>query len=143
MQINKDLIISETNKNLETINAEIECLKGVCLFSGYSNGSITLNDSVANYEYIRIYYANIDGFHSSLDIHEPNGKLAMLMSIYPVANSMFAMQGRIVTINNNIISNYGTDRYGEGIITGTNSSRLTNSNLEYIYRIVGFKKVSQ
>lgn len=142
MKINKDLIISGTNKNLETINTEVECLKGICLFSGDSNGTITLNDSVANYEYIRIYYRNIDGFYSSLDIYEPNGKHAMLISIYPIANTIFATQGRIIKINDNIIATFDT-RYGESIVDGRNACRLTNSNLEYIYRIVGFKKVSQ
>ena len=144
MRINSDLLIGNSNRDLKTLNTEVECLKGVCLFTGHSNGTITLTDSVANYDYIRIYYSNIDGFHSSLDIHEPNGKLAMLMSIYPLKNAMFAMQGRIVKINNNTISNdTGADRYGEGIVGGTNICRLTDSNLEYIYRVVGFKKVTQ
>ena len=53
---------------------------GTVLYNNTSgtNGTVTLSDSVANYDYLVIYFKNSNGNRCSIKIHSPNGQLAML-----------------------------------------------------------------
>lgn len=45
-----------------------------------SNGTITLSESVAGFDYVRIYFS-VAGKHASTDVHQPNGKEASLIAV--------------------------------------------------------------
>lgn len=45
-----------------------------------AKGAITLSDSAANYTRLTICYKNTNGFYSSVDVYEPNGKTVTLLN---------------------------------------------------------------
>lgn len=106
-----------------------------------SNGNITLSDSVANYEYIEIYYRTNDNYVGSQKLYKPNGKTTWLFGVQcgkgSGSTSGYAyLKCKKVTISEKSINNI-TDGYSEiGI-----GSISTNSNANYIYitRVVGYK----
>lgn len=51
------------------------------LYSGDSNGNITLSGDLSNYSYARIYYRDNDGTHRSVTLYQPVGKSVELMSV--------------------------------------------------------------
>lgn len=53
-------------------------LRPEVLFSGHTNSAVTLSDSAANYEHMKIYYDSLTGgttpVYGSVCIYNPNGK---------------------------------------------------------------------
>lgn len=103
-----------------------------------SNGDITLNDSAANYDYIEIFYRNLDSFYTSTRMYNPNSKTVFLNVNFVAPDGLtIANQSKIVTINGNTIT---VNRYGEAKIAGGTPSN-TASNYIYITKVIGYKEV--
>lgn len=130
-----DGLEDNSTTNAPSQRAVNEALKKAILFNDASNTAttITLNDSVVNYEYIEIFYKNNDSLHSSLKVHQANGKKISLDSHYPDGSSAYlkfaraTISGTTITINSQTQVN----------ISGSSLSTSTG-NYTYITRVVGY-----
>ena len=104
--------------------------------SSGSNGTITLSDSAANYNHLKIYYrtSSSNSVYSSVEVYSPNDKSVSLMALresYSSGNVYFSH--KVVSISGLTISNtnYGQGQYGTNV--GVN-----NTNDIYITRVEGW-----
>lgn len=106
--------------------------------SNGANGTVTLNESSANFNYIEIFYGNsAKSGTNSVKVYQPNGK-GVDMSLYATAdnNNLY-----IVTCRSNISgttitpSQYGTTQF----VASSGTFNITTSNSIYIYRVVGYR----
>ena len=103
-------------------------------------GNITLNDSVANYDYLEIYFRTNDSinYKNSVKIYSPDNALVPLS--YPlVATNGTAIYWKTKTVRvsgNSIFSSDGS-RYAEATIKATTS--ISQKNYVYITRVVGYR----
>lgn len=79
----------------------------VVLFTGSTNGNITLNDSVVGKKYIDIFYRDNDDTYSSVRVNNPNGKSVDISTIARWGTTLYVKQKRI-TISDNKITNGNT-----------------------------------
>lgn len=99
-----------------------------------SNEAITLEDSAANYDYMRIYFrkSGDSDAHNAVDIHEPDGKRASLFLSNAYSSSAIQFVGQTVTISGNTITPYNIGGYynvnGGG--AGTSSKPLYITRVE-------------
>lgn len=101
-----------------------------------SNADITLSDSVANYDYIEIFYKNNDDTYASVKVPNADGKNAMLLSLMPHATGY--LKGTIVSIatTNITISSY----YSQTTLPNNGAIVVNQSqNYHYITKVVGYK----
>ena len=104
------------------------------LFEGIqATGTITLNDSVANYQYIEIFYENSTLYYST-KVYSPNNKNIGLMSA-SVEQELLQIDNVYVTVKEKTIT-IGTGRRTNN---GPAGNATWNANNQYIYRIVGYK----
>lgn len=117
------------------INAEV---LGTILFSGHTNETVNLLDSVANYEYIEIFYADNDDVFNSIKVYEPNGKkISLGVTNYYATGTFF--KGKVMDISETTISNRGTN-YTETKISTSGAITFSNTNYIYVTRVVGYKR---
>ena len=90
------------------------------LYSGNSNGNVTLSSSAANYSYLVIYFRDNDNAYGSVRIYSPNGKKASL-AIMNGGNYAANAKARVVSISGTTIS--------------TAKSSSTNTNLYYEFDV--------
>lgn len=105
-----------------------------------SNGSITLNDNVSNYEYVEIYYRNNGKSYDSTKIYQANDKASKLTIEYIYTSANFVYTENLfksIYIKNNSITveNYGYLQTIDKEINNVN----TTDNYIYITRVVGYK----
>ena len=111
--------------------------------SGGTDGTVTLSDSSANYDYLEIYFRSNDGTDNigSQKVYQPNGKKTFLLYWFLFdgssgTNNTYAKIKK-VNISNNSIS---VASYVEINVDGGNVSSNTN-NLIYITKVIGYKEV--
>lgn len=119
------------------IRNEIQALKRVTLYENASgtNTTLTLNDSVANYEDIEIFYKSNDNAYSSVKVNNANNKNIFLVNMTPnTTNNVLYVKATIVKAQNDSITVVdGLEGYGSGGITAGNKN--------YIVKVVGYKEV--
>lgn len=131
---------NKENENLDPRNLNYEGrilnLEGTLLYehSEGATGEIVLNDSVANYEYIEIYYSAASN-HNSTKIHNPDGKDCILFGMWFNGNTSGNMKIASVLVRGNKIS--------KGAYTAINYSNsdfsATEENGIGITRVIGYK----
>lgn len=111
------------------------------LYSGDSNGTITLSDNASNYEYIEIFFRTNDNVYDSTKVYQPNNKLVSLAAWWANANvPRFYTKVKIVTINGTSIQAVSSNQYGEvSYDTSSDPVYISNSNNIYITRVIGYK----
>ena len=118
----------------ETKKAWRVALAPKILFSGDSNGIITLSESAANYSHMRIYYRvyNDANGYRSVKIFEPNGKNVNLFAGETgYDNGYFWPAGRDITINGTSITTRETNRYYAA--SSVSASSRTTAKTNYVY----------
>lgn len=108
--------------------------KGKVLFNGDTNGTVTLNETSANYEYLEIFYRNNDQQYSSVKVYQPNGKQVSLFSCFVNNTDYLMIKGAKVTISGTSIIKNG---YAEFNAKGQTS--ITWANNTFITRVIGYK----
>lgn len=87
-----------------TIEANLNLLKETVLYedSTGTKSSVTLSDSVTNYNYIEIFYKSVDGY-DSIKIHDANNKSVVLnQTVYKSSSVYFYFKN--ISIANSAIS---------------------------------------
>lgn len=129
--------LNTTDKS-SLVNA-INCLLPVTLFEGVGDTSITLNDNLANYKRIKIYYyqtAYHDTSYSSVEVYEPNGKNVELSFVMGVSdNSGLYANNRCYLLNGTNVTK--TDGYNARFYNS--ASNWAISDAIRISKIIGYK----
>ena len=97
-----------------------------------SNGNITLNESVENFEYVKVVWSVNKQFFSTIEIYNPNNK-SFYLNIN-TQNNGTRCWSQPNTFNDNVITR-GTASYQN--ING----ELNNANLIYIHKVVGCGRI--
>ena len=133
-----DLTNLNTTDKLSIVNA-INCLLPVTLFEGVGDTSITLNDNLANYKRIKIYYYQTvyhDTSYSSVEVYEPNGKNVELSFVMGVSdNSGLYANNRCYLLNGTNVTK--TDGYNARFYNS--ASNWAISDAIRISKIIGYK----
>lgn len=140
MKINKDLIIEDTSKNLETLNNEVETLVGTVLYNGSATSNFTLTDNVANYSYIDIVYGRqswsmpmmTQRFYPASDKHYE----CVLFFGYGYSKTSLFIGSEFLSINGKSAT-FDTDR--RITVDFTNNTTRSNTNSIKIYKVIGHK----
>lgn len=106
----------------------------VVLFTGSTNGAITLEKSVEEFKYIEIFYADNDETCSSVKVHDPNNKYVDLSTLARWNSTFYIKQKRIL-ISDNEITNGNTTEVN---FTTTPKIGITSANNIYITKIIGY-----
>lgn len=106
----------------------------------YSNdsgtaGTITLSNSLSDYDYIEIFYKNNDDLYSSVKVYGPDNKVVLLQSMYPNNGQGIYLKGTRLTINDKTLSMNGGTQVN---ITPSGNSAQSGTYL-YITKILGYK----
>lgn len=111
----------------------LDKLTPVVLYDGNSTGTITLNDSANNYEYIEIFFrqAQYTSIYSSVRVYHPYNVQASLVSIQS-ENGGSGIASAYVVINDTTIRKAGYNIYW------TNGGN-THTDAIYITRVLGYK----
>lgn len=131
-----------TKKSDTDYDTEWADINGQVLYdnSTGTNETVTLSDSVANYDYLEIYFRTNDStdYKSSTKVYSPNNALVPLS--YPlVAVNGTAIYWKIKTVKvsgNSIFSSDGS-RCAEATIKATTS--ISQKNYVYITKVIGYK----
>lgn len=114
---------------------------GVVLYenSSGSNGTITLNETVSNYNSIEIFYAdNNSKDFNSVKVYSPNGKTCSLSTIEPATSLKTLFRRTRYTISSvTIIPDTANAGYTQ--ITDTTVKSVGETNYIRIIRVVGYK----
>ena len=132
------------------INTQVDNLKAYSLYdnSTGTTGDVTLSDSSANYNYLEIFYKNVDGLVNSTKVYSPNGKYANLLCAVSFTggtgnNALFALHSRCVTINTNKIKTLSTTNngsyYAGFALWSGGSPTVEINNYISIIKVVGYK----
>lgn len=103
-----------------------------------TNGTVTLAESAANYETLKIYFKNNDEAYSSVEVNDPDGKVVSLMSGFGfTANSKnyFNIKATDLSISGKTLTPVigGDINFTSG--SNVNISYTTNNN--YIVKVEG------
>lgn len=134
--------LSAIDENKDIVTKEyVDALKPVSLWSGSSSsGNIVLNDSVANYSFIEVYYQNRGGYTSCSKIYSPQNKIMALQTgngetldgYYLFNTCVLSFSGTTVSRSQDRYINIHTNAYPT---VGTNVSYYTLTIIE----IIGYK----
>lgn len=109
-----------------------------------AKGAITLSESSANFTRLKIFYKNTNGFFSSVDVYEPNGKTVTLLNFaYGDVNSTDPMilKFRVIDISDNKIdtgkSSGGTYVTGEQRLSA--DRHYTKGDFIAITQVLGYR----
>ena len=130
-----------TKKSDTDYDTEWADINGQVLYdnSTGTNGTVTLSDSAANYDYLEIYFRINDStdYKNSVKIYSPDNALVPLS--YPlVATNGTAIYWKTKTVRvsgNSIFSSDG-NRYAEATIKATTS--ISQKNYVYITKVIGY-----
>ncbi len=130
--------------NQEDFNNRINTLKPVILYDNLSGttGTVTLSQSAANFNYLKIFFKDDDNEYGYENIYSPNGKYASLSISTIRQNSEGNIKGKTILINGTNITigvfNNNAERYGE-LIIGSSNINVQSNNKIYITRVEGYK----
>lgn len=108
-----------------------------------SNSTITLNDSVANYNFIEIYFKSDDGYVKSTKIFGDTtyAELTVIQPLTSAENGMY-IKTRIITLNTTTISTTrdGNNNYlAKAMYVTTSGTAQLDVNYIYITKVLGYK----
>lgn len=123
---------SARDAELTALWAQYDCM-GRVLFEGNSTGTITLNDSVNNYEYIEIFFKQHEytAIFSSVKVYHPWNVQAGLVAIQSDGNGA-GIASAYVVIKDKTITKASKNIYW------TNGGNQ-NKDVIYITRVIGYK----
>lgn len=107
----------------------------VVLFTGSTNGAITLEKSVEKFKYIEIFYADNDETYSSVKVFDPNNKYVDLTTLARWGSTFYIKQKRILILGKKITNGNTT----EAQFTATPKITInTTANNINVTKIIGY-----
>lgn len=133
--------------SLETLLSNIKS-NYVTLYDNDNNvfqGSISLNESAANFEKLTICFKSNDGVYGSMDVARPNGKVVALTTSIYVAPADFYVKTRCYKIDNKNINTWKRNTnsdYQTGEVNAANSNAARTGDYLTITQVFGTRKMS-
>lgn len=107
------------------------------LFSGSTNGTVTLSDSAANYEYIEIFFTDNNGRGGGYTkLYSPDGQTLHLDLVETNGSGAFYIRHTNYTVSGSSIAPI-SNKYGYSYFNGSSWSNGSASNYLKITRVVG------
>ena len=110
--------------------------------SSGTTGTVTLNETSANFAYLEIFYGKSEGnpiYRNSVKVNAPNGKIANLLIAYNIySGSMSQLQSKCVSISGTSVANTSNTTGYVNLYNGR-SVEWGNSNEIKIYKIIGYR----
>ena len=106
--------------------------------SSGSNGTITLSDSVANYDSIEIFFRNNDMNYDSIKILNAHDKGATLCCHTATINGTSYHKEKSVYIGGTNISLRATNSFNEYVVSTGGLTGFNNVDLIYITKVIGY-----
>lgn len=107
----------------------------VVLFTGSTNGAITLEKSVEEFKYIEIFYSDNDETCSSVKVFEPNNKYVDLTTLARWGSTFYIKQKRILISGKKIKNGNTTEAQFTDAPKITINTTANNIN---ITKIIGY-----
>ncbi len=122
---------------LTTARENLGIIAATILYSNDSGtqGTITLSDSAANYNYLEIYYSSNDGDITMCKVNNPNGKIASLSATL-IYNNIYYKKAAWLQIQAKTITWLNT---GFATIANGSTPAVTSGNSISVLRVVGYK----
>lgn len=116
------------------LDEDVTKLKGNVLFEGNALDNITLNDSVANYDVLKIYYKNVDYlFENSVEVStSASASKTTLMSSICIGDDV-KLYSKTINISGSAITMYKT-----GSIY-VSARQFSNADEIAITKVIGYK----
>lgn len=130
-----------TKKSDTDYDTEWADINGQVLYdnSTGTNGTVTLSDSAANYDYLEIYFRTNDStdYKNSVKIYSPDNALVPLSYPLVAANgTAIYWKTKTVRVSGNSIFSSDGSRYAEATIKATTS--ISQKNYVYITKVIGY-----
>lgn len=133
-------VVNDNADELDENTANIEGLQGTILFENEVgvNTNITLSETVANFDYIEIFYARKGSLtiFSSVKVENPNGKYAQLSFNHSASDNTMQIYGSRLYINGTTINRKQNTMFQMNNTGFVSMSTPTDLN---IYKVVGYK----
>ena len=113
---------------------EINSAKVLYHNSSGSNGTITLNETTANFSYIEIFYKDGMGSHKSVKCYNPDGKTYQVEVMYPTINNMYTQINLIKISGTSITRTLGIEWFIDNNVVVFNEF-----NYIYMTKVVGYR----
>lgn len=114
------------------LDEDVTKLKGNVLFEGNALDNITLSDSVANYNVLKIYYKNVDYlFENSVEVSTSASKTTLMSSI--CIGDDVKLYSKTINISGSAITMYKT-----GSIY-VSARQFSNADEIAITKVIGYK----
>ena len=99
---------------------------------------VTLSESSANFSDLRVYFRTDDGAYSSLDVHDPDGKIITCTTNWKNGSNQMFVKSTSLKISGTTMSTYNDT---VGWCTGVWGSSMAVTTGDYIkvVRVVGWK----
>lgn len=110
------LVLIQANGHCAAIGRVGGSLQPAVLYNNASGttGTVTLSESAADFDYMRIYFKDNNSYHMSVDVYSPDGKTVSPIAPYP-DSSAFWVNGTAWSISGTSITNA---RHGNAEIAG-------------------------
>lgn len=135
---------SSNNSNLTYAHqGTIQC-KPKTLYDNSSGttGTVTLNETAANFSYLEIFFSKSEGnnlYRNSTKVYSPNGKIVNLIIAYNIGNAgLLQLQPKCVSISGTTVSNTSNTTGYVNLYNGR-SVEWGNNNEIKIHRILGYR----
>lgn len=133
-------VVNDNADELDENTANIEGLQGTILFENENgeNTNITLSETVANFDYIEIFYARKGtnyNVYNSVEVENPNGKYVSLSLNHCASDSIMQIFGKRIYIDGTSIAKI------QEIMVQVQETTVATSSTDYlyIYKVVGYK----
>lgn len=110
--------------------------EGDILFEGDTNTNVSLNDSVANYNFIEIYYSlrtSGEDYFQSVKVHNPQGKKCSLFASLPNSGYVIIGMGAV------LLDGYAISFLSNNTFIGSDMNNAVTANELHIFKVVGYR----
>lgn len=133
--------------SLETLLSNIKS-NYVTLYDNDNNvfqGSISLNESAANFEKLTICFKSNDNVYASMDVANPNKKIVSLTTSFYNGNAYFYVKNRCYLIDGKTINTWKRSTstvYQTGEVNAVGSNNASMGDFITITQVYGTRKMS-
>lgn len=133
--------------SLETLLSNIKS-NYVTLYDNDNNvfqGSISLNESAANFEKLTICFKSNDNVYASMDVANPNKKIVSLTTSFYNGNASFYVKNRCYLIDGKTINTWKRSTstiYQTGEVNAAGSNNASMGDFITITQVYGTRKMS-
>lgn len=133
--------------SLETLLSNIKS-NYVTLYDNDNNvfqGSISLNESAANFEKLTICFKSNDNVYASMDVANPNKKIVSLTTSFYNGNAYFYVKNRCYLIDGKTINTWKRSTstvYQTGEVNAAGSNNASMGDFITITQVYGTRKMS-